>query len=140
MAPGCFLDTNLLLDAITSDPAEHARRDRARWLLQEDDWTVSVQVLQEFYVQATRPSRRGALTGAEARRLIHSWERFSVQPITVEVMERAMEWHERFPLSYWDAAILSAAQQAGCDLVLSEDMGDGMVYGNVLVRNPMRGL
>jgi predicted nucleic acid-binding protein len=140
MAPGCFLDTNLLLYAITTDPAERAKRDRARWLLQEDDWTVSVQVLQEFYVQATRPSRRCALTAAEARTLIQSWERFSVQAITLEVMERAMEWQERFSLSHWDAAILSAAQQAGCDMILSEDMGDGVTHGTVLVRNPMRGL
>ena len=44
--------------------------------------------------------------------------------------------HQAYPLSYWDAAILAAAQQSGCDLVLSEDMTNGLAYGNVTVRNP----
>jgi predicted nucleic acid-binding protein len=63
-----------------------------------------------------------------------------VQAITLEVMNLALEFHERYSLSYWDAAILSAAQMAGCQLLLSEDMADGMTYGAVLVRNPFAGL
>ena len=61
MAPGCFLDTNVLLYAVSVDPGEAAKRDLARELLQEDDWTLSIQVLQEFDVQATRASRPWAL-------------------------------------------------------------------------------
>lgn len=53
MAPGCFLDTNVLLYAVSADPRKAAKRDLARELLQEDDWTLSIQVLQEFFVQAT---------------------------------------------------------------------------------------
>ena len=136
MAVGCFLDTNVFLYAISSSAKEWQKRDRARLLLQEDDWTVSVQVLQEFFVQATRPSRRECLTSGEARQLIESWQRFTVQAITLEVMNLALEFHEGYSLSYWDAAILSAAQMAGCNLLLSEDMADGMTYGAVLVRNP----
>ena len=67
MAPGCFLDTNVLLYAVSASPAERRKRDLARQLLQEDDWTVSVQVLQEFVVQATRASRPEALPAADAR-------------------------------------------------------------------------
>jgi len=72
VAGGCFLDTNVLLHAISSSSEERLKRDRARLLLQEDDWTVSVQVLQEFFVQATRPSRQACLTAGEARQLIES--------------------------------------------------------------------
>lgn len=72
MAVGCFLATNVLLYAISTGAEEQPKRDRARLLLQEDDWTVSVQVLQEFFVQATRPSRQASLTSEEARQLIAS--------------------------------------------------------------------
>ena len=86
MAVGCFLDTNVFLYAISNSAGERQKRDRARLLLQEDDWTVSVQVLQEFFVQATRPSRLECLTSGEARQLIESWHRFTVQAITLEVV------------------------------------------------------
>ncbi|MEB3331556.1 MAG: hypothetical protein VKI83_03570 [Synechococcaceae cyanobacterium] len=67
MAPGCFLETNVLLDAASIAPQERARRDLAPELLQEDDWTQSIQVLQEVFVQATRASRAQPLSDAEAR-------------------------------------------------------------------------
>ena len=50
MTAGCFLDTNVLLYAVNTTPAEASRRLPARYLLTEDDWALSVQVLQEFYV------------------------------------------------------------------------------------------
>ena len=56
MASGCVLDTNVLLCAVSTDPGEGAKRELARDLLQEDNWTLSIQVLQEFFVQATRVS------------------------------------------------------------------------------------
>ena len=140
MAPGCFLDTNVLLYAVSADPGEAAKRDLARQLLQEDDWTLSIQVLQEFFVQATRVSRSWALSMDEARMLIDCWGRFTVQPITWEVLQRALDLKAMHPLAYWDAAILAAAEQSGCTLLLSEDLSDGGQYGAVEVRNPFRRL
>ena len=58
MAARRFIDTNVLLYSISRDPAEAAKRDRAVALLAADDLGLSAQVLQEFYVQATRASRR----------------------------------------------------------------------------------
>ena len=138
MAPGCFLDTNVLLYAVSSSAAERSKRDLARELLQDDDWTLSIQVLQEFYVQATRTSRTDALSAAEARQLVDCWSRFVVQPITWEVFQLALDLQQRYPLSYWDAAILAAAECSGCSLLLSEDLSDGGQYGTVVVRNPFR--
>ncbi|MFM7513014.1 MAG: PIN domain-containing protein [Cyanobium sp.] len=140
MAPGCFLDTNVLLYAVSADPGEAAKRHLARQLLQDDDWTLSIQVLQEFFVQATRVSRSSALSMDEARMLIDCWGRFTVQPITWEVLQRALDLRAMHPLSYWDAAILAAAEQSGCTLLLSEDLSDGGQYGAVEVRNPFRRL
>jgi predicted nucleic acid-binding protein len=87
-------------------------------------------------VQATRATRADRLALADALDLISSWERFTVQPLDTAVLHDALALHQAYPVSYWDAAILAAAQQSGCDLVLSEDMTDGHTYGNVTVRNP----
>ena len=136
MTAGCFLDTNVLLYAVTTTPAEASKRQLARYLLTEDDWTLSVQVLQEFYVQATRATRPDRLSLDDAVALMATWERFTVQPIDGAVLHRALDLHQAYPLSAWDAAILAAAHQSGCDLVLSEDMADCHTYGKVTVRNP----
>ena len=68
--------------------------------------------------------------------LIGSWERFNVQPVDSAVLDGALALHQAYPLSCCDAAILAAAQQSGCTLVLSEAMSDGETYGTVTVRNP----
>ena len=90
--------------------------------------------------QATRASRAQPLADAQARDLIACWSRFVVQPITWEVLQRALDLRELHPVSYWDAAILAASEASGCSLLLSEDLSDGERYGSVLVRNPFRGL
>ena len=61
-----FVDTNVLLYVASTVPAEETKAGLARELLEADDLAVSVQVLQEFYVQATRPSRTGWATAASS--------------------------------------------------------------------------
>lgn len=56
-----FLDRNILLYSISRNPAEAVKRDRAIDLLDDDSGALSVQVLQEFYVQATRPGHTDAI-------------------------------------------------------------------------------
>ena len=85
-----FLDTNVLLYRISTDPKETRKAQIAERILQGKDMALSVQVLQEFYAQATRSSRSGALRHEEAFELVRSWQRFPVQEITVLIMERAM--------------------------------------------------
>jgi predicted nucleic acid-binding protein len=55
-----FIDTNVLLYAISRDPAEQDKAKHANDILAERDLALSVQVLQEFYVRATRASRPGS--------------------------------------------------------------------------------
>jgi predicted nucleic acid-binding protein len=131
-----FADTNILLYAISRDPLEQKKAARAKDLLASRDIALSVQVLQEFYVQATRESRVDRLTHEQATSLVEAFRRFPVQETTVGVMLSAMGTRQRFGVSYWDAAILEAARALGCDLVLSEDMSDGQDYAGVRVENP----
>jgi predicted nucleic acid-binding protein len=97
-----------------------------------------VQVLQEFYVQATRQSRTDALSHEIAAGLVRTWLRFPVQDITLAVMSSALEIKIAAGLSYWDAAIVAAARALGCREVLSEDMSHGQEIAGVVITNPFR--
>jgi predicted nucleic acid-binding protein len=131
-----FVDTNVLLYAASRDPDEQEKATRANELLSQRDLGLSVQVLQEFYVQATRDSRADRLAHEQAAALVDSFRRFRVQETTVGVMLAAMSTRQRFGISYWDAAILEAARALGCEVVLSEDLSDGQDYAGVRVENP----
>lgn len=131
-----FVDTNILLYAISRDPDEQEKAARAKELLSSRDVSLSVQVLQEFYVQATRDSRADRLTHEQAATLVDSFRRFPVQETTLGVMLASMSTRQRFGISYWDAAILEAARALGCDVVLSEDLSDGQDYAGVRVEDP----
>jgi predicted nucleic acid-binding protein len=133
-----FVDTNVLLYAISSDPAEQDKAKRANDILAEHDLALSVQVLQEFYVQATRASRPDAIGHRQAVLLVESFRRFPVQDITTGIMMAALDARRRFRLSYWDAAIIEASRAMGCTQVLSEDLSDGQDYGGVRVVDPFR--
>jgi predicted nucleic acid-binding protein len=131
-----FVDTNVLLYAVSRDPQERHKAERARGILADRDLALSVQVLQEFYVQATRDGRPDPLTHEQAAKLVESFLRFPLADITRQVMLAAIATRHRFRISYWDAAILEAARSLGCDTVLSEDLSDGQDYGGVRVQNP----
>jgi predicted nucleic acid-binding protein len=131
-----FVDTSILLYAISADRGEHRKAAQANVILEAGDVGLSVQVLQEFYVQATRASRADAITHEQATGLMESWCRFPVQVITPEVMRAALATRERFGISYWDAAILEAARTLGCAVVLSEALDSATDYHDIRVENP----
>ena len=101
-------------------------------------FALSVQVLQEFYVQATRATRPDALSHDIATGLVRTWLRFKIQETTLAVMLGALEIKSAHGLSYWDAAIVAAARAAGCGELLSEDMSHGREIEGVLVVDPFR--
>jgi predicted nucleic acid-binding protein len=102
-----FLDTSILLYSISPNPAEAAKRDQAVALLDQDDGAPSVQVLQEFYMQATRPTRPGRLSHQLASELIDAWRRFSVQDMTLPLLDSAFRIKAAHQLSFWDCAIVA---------------------------------
>jgi predicted nucleic acid-binding protein len=133
-----FVDTNVLLYAVSTAPSEAPKARVARGLLDADDLALSVQVLQEFYVQATRSNRADRLSHEQAALLLESWLRFPVQETTVPLLRGALELRRRHRLSYWDAAIVEAARLLECDTLLSEDLAHGRAYEGVRVVNPFR--
>lgn len=131
-----FADTNILLYAIARDQSERGKASRANEILATGEIALSTQVLQEFYVQATRATRDDAITHEQAVGLVESFLRFPVVETTSSMVLAAAATRDRFQISYWDAAILEAARIAGCDLVLSEDLDDRTDYAGVRVENP----
>ncbi len=90
MAPTRFADTNVLLYAVSPLPEEADKRRRARDLLRRSDLAVSVQVFQEFYHQATRPTRPGRLTHDDALAFLGTLLRFPVQDVTLDLFREAV--------------------------------------------------
>jgi predicted nucleic acid-binding protein len=68
--------------------------------------------------------------------LVEAFTRFSIQDVTVPIVRAAIETMQRFNVSYWDAAIIEAARESGCNDLLSEDLSDGQDYNGVTVVNP----
>jgi predicted nucleic acid-binding protein len=135
-----FVDTNVLLYAVSTHPAERRKADCANEILDSRDIALSVQVIQEFYVQATRESRDDPLSHEHAVGFVETLLGFPVQELTAEIVLAAFATRQRFGLSYWDAAILEASRALGCDVVVSEDLADGEDYAGVRVENPFTGM
>jgi predicted nucleic acid-binding protein len=133
-----FLDTNILLYSISRNPKEARKRNRALELLNDDSGALSIQVLQEFYVQATRQSRADALPHELAAGLIEAWSRFRVQDMTFPVLRAALRIRQAHGFSYWDSAIVAAAQALGCDRIYTEDLTHGQVVEGVALIDPFR--
>jgi predicted nucleic acid-binding protein len=131
-----FVDTNVLLYAVSRHPEEQDKARRANEILDGRDIALSVQVLQEFYFQATHDRRTYRLTHEQAVGTVRSFKAFPTQETTVALALAAMETRQRFHISYWDAAIIEAARALGCEIVLSEDLNHGQDYAGITVQNP----
>ncbi len=131
-----FVDSNVLLYAISIDPRDEQKSIVARALLTAPDLVLSVQVLQEFFVQATRTTRAERLPHHDAVALINSWQRFPVQELNIGVVMRAIDAAARWQISYWDAAIVESARAAGCRTLLSEDLQHKQNFDGVQVIDP----
>jgi predicted nucleic acid-binding protein len=137
MSGKVFVDTNVIVYA--HDDAAPAKRDSARRLLAkgitDGGVATSTQVLSEFFVTITRKVQK-PLSAEAARHEIRLLAALDLADIDLALVDRAIEAHGRWQVSYWDGLIIAAAERLGCDTLLSEDLSDGQVYGSVTVRNP----
>jgi predicted nucleic acid-binding protein len=135
-----FVDTNILMYA--HDIAAGVKHERARALV-EDLWharsgVISTQVLQELCVNLRRKAAR-PLDVKATRELITDYLSWQVVVNGAESILAALELEERHRISFWDALVLQAAQASGADVLYSEDLSDGQLYGSVRVVNPLTG-
>ena len=134
-----FVDTNVLLYAACAGPEDALKSQLAVTLLRSRDITLSVQVLQEFYWQATHTQRANRMSHDEARAHIRDFRRFPTVALTLDVVDVAIDLTERYQIAYWDAAILAAAILGECDTVLTEDLSAHQDYDGISVVNPFAG-
>ena len=132
-----FVDTNVLIYAHDLDAG--MKHDRAAAIIsdlwEKESGVISVQVLQEFYVNATRKISR-PLTPVSTRGIIQNYLAWHVELNDPSAVLLASEIEERNVLSFWDALIVASASRAGADRILSEDLNHGQVLEGILIENP----
>ena len=130
-----FIDTNILLYAYDLDAGQ--KREMALPLIQAG-WeqpglnAISVQVLQEFYVNFLRLGR----SHREAVQIIQDLAEWPVIDNSLELLGQGLALKERHQVSLWDAMILVAAQASGAPELITEDLNAGQNYDGVIVVNP----
>jgi predicted nucleic acid-binding protein len=132
-----FLDTNILVYAAAGLGTEMSKRRRALELIENENFGLSVQVLQEFYVTVVRKIQV-PLTPQAAMEWIEQLEAFPCLPVDSGFVKIAIETSVRQRLTYWDGAIIAAAEIVGAKTLYSEDLNHGQLYGTVRVCNPFR--
>ena len=134
-----FVDTNILVYA--HDDSAGVKRDQARALVEQlwesRDGCLSVQVLQEFFVNVTRKIAK-PLDAETAMEIIADLSRWHVHvPAAADVLG-AIGIHQRAGISFWDAMIVRSAAEMSCDALYSEDLNSGQEYSGVLAENPFQ--
>jgi predicted nucleic acid-binding protein len=137
MTARCFVDTNILLYAAALHPSDAAKNERARAVMAGPSVGLSAQVLQEFVANALAKRRLGISESAIAV-VLDALAEVPTLAITRDLVLAAVKIREQHQLSYWDAAIVAAAQAMGCEILYSEGLSHGRTYGSVRVVNPFR--
>ena len=137
MTARSFLDTNVLV--YTDDKAAPAKQRIALDLVaahrRASTGVISLQVLQEYFVTITRKLH---VDPQIARRKVELLAEFDVAAPDVADILAAIDLQRLHGFSFWDALVLRSAKQAGCTVVLSEDMQDTREIDGVRIINPFR--
>lgn len=136
MTATSFFDTNIFLYVVSAAVEDAEKREKAIALIRDHDFAISVQVMQEFADAALRKKRLG-VTAAEVREMLEEFvASYPVLSTTPNLVFRALDLSTRYQIRYYDAAILAAAQELGCQTLYSEDFNHGQTYDTVQVLNP----
>ncbi len=130
-----FIDTNILVYAL--DKAEPEKQLKARDLLRKTEsdhlGVISTQVLQEFYVVATRKLKvKPELT----KKIISSLSKFETVVINQPIIEKAIDISMSNEISFWNALIVASAVAARCKVIWTEDLNHGLSIYKIKIENP----
>ena len=136
MSGRTFVDTNVLIYAHDVDAGQkhEIARNVVRELWSEREGVLSMQVLQEFYVNVTRKIAT-PLPRVMARMIIESYRSWCVQTTTEEITT-AFRIEDEAHLGFWDALVVAAASKSGAVRLISEDLNPGQTILGVRVENP----
>lgn len=135
MSDRSFFDSNVLV--YTDDRDSPGKQDRALDLIEQarkdQSGVVSTQVLQEYFVAATRKLRVDITL---ARRKVELFAKLDLVQVDIEAILAAIDIARLDQLSFWDALIISAARRAGCTVLYSEDLQHGRHTMGLTIVNP----
>jgi predicted nucleic acid-binding protein len=130
-----FIDTNILIYSLDRHAPE--KQKQARELLKkaalENSGVISTQVLQEFYVAATRKLGVDPLL---AKEMVHAFNNYETVVITLEMIKDAIDCSILQKVSFWDALMLIAGEKALCEMIWTEDLNNGQIIRGIKVINP----
>ncbi|MDP8997671.1 MAG: PIN domain-containing protein [Pseudomonadota bacterium] len=140
MSVESFVDTNILLYAASGALRYPDKHQKAWDIIRNGNYAISGQVLAEFYVNATKAKRddQKTLDSQEAASWIDRLSLLPVVPIDHLVVQQAVSYSQRFMISYWDAALVAAAEVISAPILYTEDLNHGQKYGSVTVINPFK--
>jgi len=136
MSDKTFVDTNILIYA--HDVDTEAKHQIAKSLLGElwvqRTGALSMQVLQEFYVNVTRKIAK-PISKDKARLVVNSYAIWCVETSSSEIAT-AFQIEDQYRIGFWDALIVAAAAKCRADRILSEDLNAGQVIAGMRIENP----
>lgn len=135
--PKVFIDTNILVYSL--DQSDVNKQGKCRLLLRglttgDLKAVISTQVMQEFYVAATRKLGADPLLTKD---ILHSFERFEVVAISPPLIKEAVDCSVINRISFWDSLLVVAAESARCERLWTEDLNHGQTIRGVLIENPL---
>jgi predicted nucleic acid-binding protein len=137
MIADCFLDTNVLVYAAIGRNSEPEKFARSREVIASTHFGLSGQVLAEFYVNATKKSDL-PMTSEQAYVWIAGLRDRPCAVVDHDLVTTAIRHSGRYQISYWDAALIAAAERLGAPILYTEDLNHEQRYGSVQVINPFR--
>ena len=140
MSDVVFVDSNILIYAHDADagPKRNRAVENLRLLWESGAGRLSVQVLQEFYVNVTRKLAT-PIARSTAREVVSSYGAWVLEPTTPETVTRAIDISEMAQIMFWDALIVASAEQVQATHIYSEDLNAGQMIAGVKVVNPLAG-
>jgi len=132
-----FIDTNILIYSMDRFNPEKQKLSRCKLKALDKDvkGVISTQVMQEFYVAATRKLHADPLI---VKDIINSFGKFETVLIQPEIIKEAIDCGIINRLSFWDALIVTAAESAHCEKLWTEDLNSGQVIRGVCIENPLQ--
>ncbi len=132
-----FFDTNIFVYSVSHAVDDAAKRIIATQLIARGEFSISIQVIQEFINTCLAKARLGQSPAAITETAKFLFHFPCATPSQAQVLH-ALALQQRFHISYWDAAILAAAMQLGCDTLYTEDLNHGQNYEGLIVINPFQ--
>ena len=131
-----FLDTNILAYAHDAGSPDKQRKSREviSKLAESGEGAISTQIMQEFFVTATR---KLGVPPLAVKGVLKTFAAFEVVQVSPDLVHEAIDCSILNELSFWDSLVLASAAAAGCSAVYTEDLNAGQTILGVKIENPL---